>query len=815
MNNYKSLMEKIEAPNELKSKLYNITRSEERKVKWTWLLPMSAAICVFVLAASIGFYFLGNKAPDDDLSPGYVYEEGAVSFYANGEYNAETDSMSFTVKNSTNSPVSFKQSEIRLYRANDDTFWGEVPLASPNQSENEITVFAGSDETIMMSFSEYGGLSAEYVYSLSLSDNSPNDPEFAVDYLSLIDVIKGPSIFDDKTKSVSFEVTNNNSFPIYIYTVVQLEYLVNDSHEATFATADLMPEISSDALLLNAGETKFFDIGFLIDTPWNGNYVFTVNFKSQINGDNRSKSLDFGKPTPYIESIVDEADSYFISNSDAVDDENYLPVLRLSKNGSFMMLFNTLDSMGRVFGTYEVDGDNYSFTVSDSDFYNDKVTGFQMTLSGDTFTYLGENVGATDTGSVFKKSSEVPASYTRATIYPRRALKINKNMNLPELVGYINGNISVGMTIAEVTEIIGVTPIKVNSETDSIDLFRFDILAKNGYYYIKNENNHDVDYDGLKNGDIKAVLMISPDIYGNVKDSTIYFEDDSVSHKSDKAEDKNQSIIVTEKIKFLTENISAEMTVDELTSLTGAKPVNVLSSLDGRDLLRFDIGCKDDYNYTAADGTDSVDFDALINGDAEIIMFVAPYNVSGLEYYAMYFYYGEDETIYEDRGDGINPVDNLIRPVYYIPGNNKAVETDTPEALPLDISLVWPLESKYWHLTEGFGYDELTGIFHNGIDIRVIEGADVYAAAAGTVKYVGCDEENGNYIIIDHGSGITTFYAHLETYSLAVRTDDIVRQGDIIGNVGNTGMSTGPHLHFEIRNNDFSVNPLDMNMAAG
>ncbi len=96
---------------------------------------------------------------------------------------------------------------------------------------------------------------------------------------------------------------------------------------------------------------------------------------------------------------------------------------------------------------------------------------------------------------------------------------------------------------------------------------------------------------------------------------------------------------------------------------------------------------------------------------------------------------------------------------------------------------------------------------HTGIDLRCSTGTKVYAANAGTVTTSGYSSAWGNYIIINHGGGYTTLYAHLKSRS--VSKDAKVKQGDVIGYSGNTGYSTGPHLHFEINKNGSSYNPLN------
>lgn len=130
----------------------------------------------------------------------------------------------------------------------------------------------------------------------------------------------------------------------------------------------------------------------------------------------------------------------------------------------------------------------------------------------------------------------------------------------------------------------------------------------------------------------------------------------------------------------------------------------------------------------------------------------------------------------------------------------------------------WPVPG-FYHISYGVGWR--WGAYHNGIDIYSdnIRGAKICAAASGTVirvesycphdygKYgsCGCGGGYGNYCIIDHGNGYWTLYAHSEGITVSVGQQ--VQQGDVLGTVGSTGYSTGPHLHFEIRLNGIALDP--------
>ena len=96
-------------------------------------------------------------------------------------------------------------------------------------------------------------------------------------------------------------------------------------------------------------------------------------------------------------------------------------------------------------------------------------------------------------------------------------------------------------------------------------------------------------------------------------------------------------------------------------------------------------------------------------------------------------------------------------------------------------------------------------IFHNGIDIAAATGTAVYAYADGKVTGVATDNTLGKYITIDHGNGLKTRYLHLSAFKVSV--GDKVTAGQRIGSVGNTGYSTGSHLHFEVLKNGSYVSP--------
>jgi murein DD-endopeptidase MepM/ murein hydrolase activator NlpD len=123
------------------------------------------------------------------------------------------------------------------------------------------------------------------------------------------------------------------------------------------------------------------------------------------------------------------------------------------------------------------------------------------------------------------------------------------------------------------------------------------------------------------------------------------------------------------------------------------------------------------------------------------------------------------------------------------------------------IPQVIPAAGRY--ISSGFGFrtDPFTGApaLHAGLDFKGPIGAPIYAAARGMVAFVGLRGGYGNCIEIDHGNGLRTRYAHMSAFHAHV--GDLVRAGQLIGAVGSTGRSTGPHLHFEVRLHNQPVNP--------
>lgn len=151
-------------------------------------------------------------------------------------------------------------------------------------------------------------------------------------------------------------------------------------------------------------------------------------------------------------------------------------------------------------------------------------------------------------------------------------------------------------------------------------------------------------------------------------------------------------------------------------------------------------------------------------------------------------------------------------------GENGSAEEPTTEAPPEEVkphpldNLMFPLKHKGVYISSPYGMrtHPVTGVYklHTGVDFTGagIRQQPIYASEEGRVIYAGAKGAYGNFIIIDHGKGVSTCYAHCD--SISVKVNDVVLRGQPIGRVGTTGSSTGDHLHYEIRIDGATTNPM-------
>ncbi len=159
-------------------------------------------------------------------------------------------------------------------------------------------------------------------------------------------------------------------------------------------------------------------------------------------------------------------------------------------------------------------------------------------------------------------------------------------------------------------------------------------------------------------------------------------------------------------------------------------------------------------------------------------------------------------------------VDQLLKSIYVQSKSYDEVENMVKNKVDMlaSIPAILPIAIKdYKRVSSGFGYRMhpiyKQKIWHNGMDFTGKIGTPIYATGNG--KIISAKKENGHgkRIIIDHGFGYKTFYSHLDEYN--VKKGQKVKRGDVIGYLGNTGVSTGPHLHYEVHKNDKANDPVN------
>ncbi len=162
-------------------------------------------------------------------------------------------------------------------------------------------------------------------------------------------------------------------------------------------------------------------------------------------------------------------------------------------------------------------------------------------------------------------------------------------------------------------------------------------------------------------------------------------------------------------------------------------------------------------------------------------------------------------TVHEDKADALEHMQSLQAQSAELAARIRSAESSgivpAPTGAASAAGFVWPVHGV---LTSPFGWR--WGRMHEGIDLAVPSGTPVVAAAAGTVIVAGWLGGYGNLVVVDHGNGISTAYGH--NTSVAVSVGQSVAQGQLVSYSGNTGHSTGPHVHFEVRVNGSPVDPL-------
>ena len=152
----------------------------------------------------------------------------------------------------------------------------------------------------------------------------------------------------------------------------------------------------------------------------------------------------------------------------------------------------------------------------------------------------------------------------------------------------------------------------------------------------------------------------------------------------------------------------------------------------------------------------------------------------------------EISRVLDDRSDKLGVLDSLLM-------DDRLARKTVPTTMPVSAG--------YYSSNYGYRIDPITGrsTFHTGVDIIAAPGTSVMAAAGGVVSFSGFMAEYGNVVEVDHDNGLTSRYAHLS--KSMVKSGDVVMKGQLIAQVGSTGRTTGPHLHFEVREKGIPLNP--------
>jgi murein DD-endopeptidase MepM/ murein hydrolase activator NlpD len=153
---------------------------------------------------------------------------------------------------------------------------------------------------------------------------------------------------------------------------------------------------------------------------------------------------------------------------------------------------------------------------------------------------------------------------------------------------------------------------------------------------------------------------------------------------------------------------------------------------------------------------------------------------------------GEVSRVLDDRSDKLGVLDSVLM-------DGRLAQKAIPTVLPV--------EAGYYSSNFGYRIDPFTGknSFHTGVDFVAPPGTPVYAAAGGVISAAEFHSEYGNMVDVDHDNGLTTRYGHLSKYK--IKLGDVVLKGQLLGEVGTTGRTTGPHLHFEVREKGIPLNP--------
>ena len=165
------------------------------------------------------------------------------------------------------------------------------------------------------------------------------------------------------------------------------------------------------------------------------------------------------------------------------------------------------------------------------------------------------------------------------------------------------------------------------------------------------------------------------------------------------------------------------------------------------------------------------------------------------------------QKLLEAEEEGFAQTEAMLKEYYE---QNQGAMGDIESASTQDVlnGLIWPSDARY--LTDKFGWRDAptagASSYHQGVDIGAPWNSNIYAAQSGTVIQAGWNGSYGYSVTIDHGYGVATLYGHMNDYYVSV--GEYVSRGEVFGVCGSTGVSTGPHIHYEVRLNGEKIDPM-------
>ncbi len=378
-------------------------------------------------------------------------------------------------------------------------------------------------------------------------------------------------------------------------------------------------------------------------------------------------------------------------------------------------------------------------------------------------------------------------------------------IGIPLLITTQNNNKVEAICIKIGDKIIGYT--NSQTEADAAKAYALKVLGSKNFEQINDSQVKTQAYN-LKTATAISDLIVSELGEGLIPAYEIYIDEEFIGAVTDpqKARDSINSVYALAKKLYPDSTVSFSQSVKLLQSYYPEDSEKILSVSELEAVLNNKIKilyaqCEKAYSDTAFE-TVEVQTNKLFMGDSR----VRRAGVNGSEYNINLVTYIDNQKVYSEELMSFpvtNPVSQIVE--RGIRANSLSMGSYT--VIQTTGMFCWPVVDLYT-VTSPFGHRSLG--YHRGIDISGANasGKLVVAGAAGTVVEAGWNTGGyGNHVVISHGNGVETLYAHMLDNSIMVSPGDVVQKGQTIGRVGNTGYSFGAHLHFEVRVNGNRLDP--------